>query len=100
MYMNKNPPSGFFYEIRAKVAVRTRLRRLKARIKALMGIRDPITYSQFGEDLIISDLFNKLSIDRVSYLDIGANNPSFVSNTYLFYERGFRGVLVEPNPIL
>jgi FkbM family methyltransferase len=57
-------------------------------------------YSQFGEDLIIFHLFRTLSIQRPNYLDIGANHPKFISNTYFLYQRGSRGVLVEPNPRL
>jgi FkbM family methyltransferase len=57
-------------------------------------------YSQFGEDLIIGHLFSSLDIQRPTYLDIGANHPKFISNTYYFYQRGSRGVLVEPNPRL
>jgi FkbM family methyltransferase len=55
------------------------------------------TYSQFGEDLIIAYLFNNLGIRQPSYLDIGANEARFISNTYYFYEHGSTGVLIEPN---
>lgn len=58
------------------------------------------SYAQFGEDLIMHHLFYQLDIRHPSYLDIGANEPKAISNTYLFYERGSRGVLVEPNPVL
>ena len=59
-----------------------------------------LTYAQSGEDLILASLFYKLSIDKPSYLDIGANHPSYISNTYYFYLRGSRGVCIEPNPFL
>jgi FkbM family methyltransferase len=58
------------------------------------------SYSQFGEDLIVSHLFNTLGIVHPNYLDIGANHPRFISNTYYFYQRGSCGVLIEPNPRL
>ena len=58
------------------------------------------SYSQFGEDLIIAHLFYHLEIQKPSYLDIGANEPKFISNTYYFYEHGGSGVLIEPNPYL
>jgi len=57
-------------------------------------------YSQFGEDIILAHLFAHLGIDKPSYLDIGANEPRFISNTYYFYEHGSVGVLIEPNPYL
>jgi FkbM family methyltransferase len=34
------------------------------------------------------------------YLDIGANHPINISNTFLFYTIGASGVLVEPDPDL
>lgn len=58
------------------------------------------SYSQFGEDTIVADLLADFGIQNISYLDIGANNPKYISNTYLFYERGSTGVLVEPNALL
>ena len=58
------------------------------------------SYSQFGEDLIICHLFNSIGILHPTYLDIGANHPRYISNTYFFYQRGSRGVLIEPNPRL
>lgn len=90
-------PSGPIYWLRSKIAVRTRLRKLKSRLPEFKKKPAVDSFSQFGEDIIINDLFNELAINSISYLDIGANNPKFISNTYLFYERGFNGVLVEPN---
>jgi FkbM family methyltransferase len=58
------------------------------------------SYSQCGEDLILAQLFLMLGIDDVVYLDIGAHHPTYLSNTYLFYERGAHGVCVEPDPVL
>jgi FkbM family methyltransferase len=58
------------------------------------------SYAQSGEDIIISDLFSRLGITHPSYLDIGANEPVALNNTYRLYLRGSRGVLVEPNPVL
>ena len=55
------------------------------------------SYSQCGEDLIMYFLFNWLKIRRPIYLDIGANHPKFLNNTYFFYKRGCSGILIEPN---
>jgi FkbM family methyltransferase len=55
------------------------------------------SYAQCGEEVIVSDLFKFLNISMPTYLDIGAYLPVFGNNTYLFYRRGSRGVLVEPN---
>ncbi len=57
-----------------------------------------ISYAQFGEDILVSSLFWYLHISKPSYLDIGAFAPKFLSNTFYFYQRGSRGVCVEPDP--
>lgn len=59
-----------------------------------------ISYSQCGEDLILQQLFMVLGIAKASYLDVGAHHPTYLSNTYLFYENGGNGVCVEPDPAL
>jgi FkbM family methyltransferase len=69
-------------------------------LKKLVIAHCQLSYSQFGEDLIIANLFYKIGLHKPFYLDIGANEPKFISNTYYFYERGGSGVLIEPNPHL
>jgi FkbM family methyltransferase len=54
-------------------------------------------YSQCGEDLIADQILHDLGVDRPTFLDVGAFLPIRSNNTYLFYTRGARGVLVEPN---
>lgn len=60
------------------------------------------TYSQSGEDSIIMYIMamKGIPLSECNYLDLGANHPKFMSNTYFFYEQGARGVLVEANPKL
>ncbi len=58
------------------------------------------SYAQAGEDRILHYLFATMGIERPTYLDIGANEPVRGSNTFFFYQRGSRGVLVEPEPVL
>ena len=41
-----------------------------------------------------------LRVKNITYLDIGAYKPIFLNNTYYFYQKGLRGVLVEPNTAL
>lgn len=31
------------------------------------------------------------------YVDVGANHPDRMNNTKLFYERGWRGINIEPD---
>jgi FkbM family methyltransferase len=56
-----------------------------------------LSYAQSGEDLIVAFMAYYLGISEVTYLDVGANDPVELSNTYYFYKGGRRGVLVEPN---
>lgn len=60
------------------------------------------SYSQSGEDTIIAYIFKYLGIDinKIKYLDLGANHAKELSNTNYFYENGAQGVLVEANPSL
>lgn len=55
------------------------------------------TYAQYGEDLILLNIFQQLGIEKGKYFDVGAHHPFNISNTALLYERGWRGVCVEAN---
>lgn len=55
------------------------------------------SFAQSGEDVIVKHLLDDMGIKHPSYLDIGAFLPIAFNNTCLFYGRGGRGVLVEPN---
>jgi FkbM family methyltransferase len=59
-----------------------------------------ISYAQFGEDLLLLNLFSALGIENPRYIDVGAHHPVNCSNTALLYARGSRGVCVEANPNL
>ena len=95
-------PNGLIHKIKSIIAVRTNLRRLREAVRLLgrFDRKKKSSYSQFGEDVVIEKLLKNLAIQNISYLDIGANNPKYISNTYLFYEKGFSGVLIEPNAFL
>lgn len=45
-------------------------------------------------------LLNVYGIRFPSYLDLGAHHPTYLNNTYIFYQRGCRGINVEANPHL
>jgi len=55
------------------------------------------SYSQFGEDLIIANVLHNMKL-KPAYLDIGANHPISLSNTYGLYRKGASGALIEPDP--
>ena len=52
------------------------------------------SHSQFNEDLILSLLAGK--IKNGFYVDVGANHPTFNSNTKRFYDKGWSGINIEP----
>jgi len=76
--------------------------RLKQIYRAIVGREDfqYTSYSQAGEDRIINLIRKQLVLEEFRYVDIGACNGVHHSNTCLFYRMGFRGVLVEANPLL
>lgn len=55
------------------------------------------SFSQCGEDRIIHFLCGYLGINKIDYIDVGAHDPVQGNNTYLFYRKGHRGLLIEPN---
>lgn len=56
----------------------------------------PITYAQNREDIILEGFFD--TDEMGTYIDIGAYDPDFDSVTKLFYDRGWTGINVEPQP--
>src|SRR5207244_13514538 len=59
-----------------------------------------ISYSQYGEDLIVRFALENLRIQHPRYIDIGANQPFSGSNTAIFHESGSRGINIETDPYL
>jgi FkbM family methyltransferase len=53
-------------------------------------------YSAEGEDLLLTRIFQDRRFGV--YVDIGAFQPIYASNTYLFYKRGWRGINIDPTP--
>lgn len=72
------------------------IRKLKSFGPVMTGIGN-VTFSQFGEDIIMLRMLERYKVKNITYLDIGANEPISSSNTYTFYLRGYHGVLIEPN---
>lgn len=56
------------------------------------------SYSQGGEDLILAKLLDYKP--NGFYIDVGANDPVILNNTYLFYKVGWTGLNFEPIPEL
>lgn len=60
------------------------------------------SYSQEGEDLVLSSLLFKLNNENHKksgfYIDVGAHHPYRYSNTFLFYKRGWNGLNIDAMP--
>ncbi|AXI84038.1 FkbM family methyltransferase [Xylella taiwanensis] len=55
---------------------------------------DLISYAQNFEDIMLWRALKH--VDRGCYIDIGAHSPDIHSISKLFYERGWRGIHIEP----
>ena len=56
------------------------------------------SYAQEGEDMVLRRIFESQS--HGTFIDIGAHHPLRFSSTYYFYKQGWRGVSIEPNPLV
>jgi FkbM family methyltransferase len=54
-----------------------------------------VSYAQHFEDLVLDRVF--AGRDTGFYVDVGAGDPLEHSVTHLFYERGWRGINIEPD---
>ncbi len=55
-----------------------------------------ISYAQNGEDVLLYRALRH--VVRGCYIDVGAADPVIDSVTCAFYERGWRGINIEPSP--
>jgi len=76
------------------------LRTFLSKLKRKISDDYKISFSQCGEDIIVDHIFTVLKRKKISYLDIGAHHPTYLSNTHYFYLKGSRGVCVEADPSL
>jgi FkbM family methyltransferase len=91
----------FWKKIKTHGLIRTLLYSLEFAVRPVWrkfwvnGVRK--SYSQDYEDVLIDKaLGNK---NTGTYLDIGAFDPVDLSNTKRFYDRGWRGCNIEPEPL-
>jgi FkbM family methyltransferase len=65
-----------------------------------MSIAPPVfvSYSTNCEDVVLNRLF--INRDSGFYVDVGAAHPLFGSDTKALYDRGWRGINIEPNVAL
>jgi Methyltransferase FkbM domain len=70
---------------------------LKQFVKLIPYVRPFVrkSFSLMGEDNVIADFFSS-AVAKGTYIDIGSGHPCWGSNTYLLYQRGWTGLLVDP----
>lgn len=56
------------------------------------------SYSQEGEDLVLSRFVESFGNFPTTYIDIGAHHPKRFSNTYFYYLKSWKGLCVDPIP--
>jgi FkbM family methyltransferase len=56
------------------------------------------SYSQDGEDVALAAFYDLKKHYKGFFVDIGAHHPKRFSNTYHFYQRGWRGINVDAMP--
>lgn len=66
-------------------------------LRLLLGRSLKFSYGFTGEDRILESLIKPRITEPGFFVDVGCNHPIFLSNTYLFYRRGWRGVCVDAN---
>ena len=54
------------------------------------------SFSQNGEDVVLWRALHDVGKGR--YIDVGANHPELFSVSMGFYQRGWSGITVEPDP--
>lgn len=56
------------------------------------------SYSQEGEDMVLSSYFENSKGYKGFFVDVGAHHPYRYSNTLYFYKKGWTGINIEPTP--
>ena len=58
-----------------------------------------VSYSQFGEDLLVRSHFADFDHSSGRFIDVGAFHPFIFSNTMLLSKLGWRGINIDCDPV-
>ncbi len=67
-------------------------------ISVLDYFRHKKSYSQDGEDVVLSSFFDQKKKYKGFFVDVGAHHPVRFSNTWMLYRKGWRGINIDPTP--
>ncbi|MBX7131451.1 MAG: FkbM family methyltransferase [Fimbriimonadaceae bacterium] len=85
MFLKKLFPASVKDEMKRRLATK------------ILGFGDAFpSFSHCGEDRVLAYLFKKFPTG--SFVDVGAFHPQTSSNTFLLYQRGWRGVNIDALP--
>ncbi|HSZ71956.1 MAG TPA: FkbM family methyltransferase [Cytophagaceae bacterium] len=59
-----------------------------------------ISYAHTGEDRIIDSLLKPIITQKGFYVEVGCNEPIFISNTFSLYKKGWTGICIDANATL
>ncbi len=68
-----------------------------ALLRIVLGRNVKYSFAHAGEDRIIEFALNNVISYNGYYVDVGSNHPIFISNTYLLYRKGWRGICIDAN---
>jgi FkbM family methyltransferase len=79
---------------------RTLLEIKLAILRLLAGRSARYSYAHTGEDRIIEAILKPQIHEPGFYVEVGCNEPVFISNTYSFYKKGWKGICIDANPAM
>ena len=65
--------------------------------RLLAGRSARTSYAHTGEDRLIDALLKPIITQKGFYVEVGCNEPIFISNTFSLYKRGWNGICIDAN---
>jgi len=65
--------------------------------RLLAGRSARISYAHTGEDRLIDAILKPIITQKGFYVEVGCNEPIFISNTFSLYKRGWHGICIDAN---
>jgi Methyltransferase FkbM domain len=69
-------------------------------LRLFAGRSARVSYAHTGEDRLIDSLLKPIITQKGFYVEVGCNEPIFISNTFSLYKRGWNGICIDANETL